>query len=111
MDRLDPKQMASPEKYVFDSSEGLVESMLGRQLIPEGEHPLMRAARQWLSENGCPRKSHVRGRGAYLVTAELAEGFRGGVLAADQASRPSLKNASGGTSGRRLGSAGAGSLA
>jgi hypothetical protein len=60
---------------VFDSSEALVESMLGRQLIPDGEHPLMDAARQWLGENDCPRQPHARGRGRYLVTAELAERF------------------------------------
>jgi hypothetical protein len=60
---------------VFDSSEALVESMLGRQLIPDGEHPLMDAARQWLSETDCPRQQHARGRGRYLVTAELADRF------------------------------------
>ena len=59
----------------FDSSEALVESMLGRQLIPDGEHPLMDAARKWLSENGCPRQPHARGRGRYLVPAELADRF------------------------------------
>jgi hypothetical protein len=67
--------MASPEKYAFDSSEGLVESMLGRQLIPRGEDALMEAARQWLRENDCPRQPHAGGRGRFLVPAELAERF------------------------------------
>jgi hypothetical protein len=63
------------EQYAFDSSGALVESMLGRRLIPDGEHALVTAARQWLTENGCPREPNLRGRGRYLVTAELARRF------------------------------------
>lgn len=59
----------------FDSSEALVESMLGRELIPGEEHALMTAARQWLTENGCPRAEHASGRGRYLVTDEIAGRF------------------------------------
>jgi hypothetical protein len=44
--------MTRSDQYAFHSSEALVESMLGRQLIPDGEHALMDAAREWLSENG-----------------------------------------------------------
>ena len=61
--------------YAFESSEALVEAMLGRKLNPGKEHALMTAARQWLSENGCPREPHARGRGRYLVPAELAYRF------------------------------------
>lgn len=61
--------------YVFDSSEALVESMLGRQLIPGGELPLVTAVRQWLTENDCPRAPHANGRGCYLVPADLAGRF------------------------------------
>ena len=67
--------MTGPQNYAFDSSEALVESMLGRQLIPDGEHALVDAARRWLTENDCPRATHARGRGRYLVTAELAGRF------------------------------------
>jgi hypothetical protein len=63
------------DQVVFESSEALVESMLGRRLIPDGEHPLMDAARRWLRENGCPRVPNSRGRGRYLVTADLARRF------------------------------------
>jgi hypothetical protein len=44
------------EEYAFESSEALVESMLGRQLIPGEEYALVTAARQWLTRNGCPRE-------------------------------------------------------
>jgi hypothetical protein len=67
--------MTRLEDYAFDSSEALVESMLGRQLIPGEEHALVTAARHWLSQNGCPRAPHARGRGRYLVPAELARRF------------------------------------
>jgi hypothetical protein len=67
--------MTRSDQYAFHSSEALVESMLGRQLIPDGEHALMDAAREWLSENGCPREVHARGRGRYLVPADLARRF------------------------------------
>jgi hypothetical protein len=63
------------EGYAFKSSEALVESMLGRQLIPDSEHALMTAARRWLSQNGCPREPNSRGRGRYLVPPELARRF------------------------------------
>lgn len=63
------------ERYAFESSEALVESMLGRQLIPDGEHALVTAARRWLSQNSCPRESHARGRGRYLVPPDLARRF------------------------------------
>jgi hypothetical protein len=62
--------------YAFDSSEALVESMLGRQLIPGGEEEaLMTAVRRWLTENDCPRAPHANGRGRYLVSADLAGRF------------------------------------
>ena len=61
--------------YAFESSEALVESMLGRQLIPGEEHALMAAARRWLSENDCPRESHTGDRGRYLVPSDLARRF------------------------------------
>jgi hypothetical protein len=63
--------------YAFDSSEALVESMLGRQLIPGDELALVTAARNWLSRNNCPRAHHANGRGRYLVPvpAELAARF------------------------------------
>jgi hypothetical protein len=61
--------------YAFESSEALVESMLGRELIPGEEHALMTAARRWLTQNGCPREPHSRGRGRYLVPPELARRF------------------------------------
>jgi hypothetical protein len=61
--------------YAFESSEALVESMLGRQLIPGDEYALVTAARRWLALNGCPREPHARGRGRYLVPAELARRF------------------------------------
>ena len=35
----------------------------------------MTAARQWLTENGCPRAEHASGRGRYLVTDEIAGRF------------------------------------
>jgi hypothetical protein len=35
----------------------------------------MNAARQWLSDNGCPREPHAAGRGCYLVPADLASRF------------------------------------
>jgi hypothetical protein len=60
----------------FESSEALVESLLGRDLIPDGEHGLMRATRKWLKDNHCPRAPHANNRGAYLVPAELANRFR-----------------------------------
>jgi len=60
------------EEYAFDSSEALIESMLGRQLIPDAEGALTNPTRRWLTQNGCPRQAHARGRGRYLVTAELA---------------------------------------
>lgn len=63
------------DEVAFHSSGALVESMLGRRLIPDGEHALVTAARRWLSENGCPREPNSRGRGRYLVTAELALKF------------------------------------
>jgi hypothetical protein len=69
------EENANVPEYAFDSSEGLVESLLGRQLIPDGEHPLMRAARGWLKKNGCPQAPHARGRGRYLVPPELARRF------------------------------------
>jgi hypothetical protein len=72
---MDRSTRSDPAEPAFDSSEALVESMLGRQLIPDGEHPLMDAARQWLSDNDCPRQPHARGRGRYLVPADLAERF------------------------------------
>jgi hypothetical protein len=59
----------------FDSSAALVESLLGRRLIPDGEHPLMRAAREWLTATGCPRATNAAGRGRYLVTEDIAERF------------------------------------
>ena len=68
--------MADSEQYAFESSEALVESMLGRRLIPDGERALMDATRQWLGQNGCPREPDARGRGRYLVPAELAARFR-----------------------------------
>lgn len=77
-DIREEETLASPtdlEDYAYDSSEALVESMLGRQLIPHGEHPLMDAARRWLTQNGCPREPHARGRGRYLVPADLARRF------------------------------------
>ena len=61
--------------YAFDSSEALVESMLGRQLIPDDELALVAAARRWLSANGCPRAPHANGRGRYLVPPDLARRF------------------------------------
>ena len=61
--------------YTFDSSEALVESMLGRQLIPGDEFALVTAARQWLKANNCPQAPHARGRGRYLVPPELAHRF------------------------------------
>jgi hypothetical protein len=63
------------DSYAFDSSEALVESMLGRRLIPGEEHALMTAARRWLAENGCPRESHAGDRGRYLVPPQLARRF------------------------------------
>jgi hypothetical protein len=57
------------------SSEALVESQLGRQLVPGEEYALVTAARRWLTQNGCPREPHARGRGRYLVTPELAARF------------------------------------
>jgi hypothetical protein len=62
-------------EYAFDSSEALVVSMLGRQLVADQEHGLVTAARRWLSENECPRQPHARGRGRYLVPADLARRF------------------------------------
>jgi hypothetical protein len=62
--------------YVFDSSEALVESVLGRQLIPGEEYALVTAARRWLTQNDCPREPHARGRGRYLVPSTLREGSR-----------------------------------
>jgi hypothetical protein len=67
--------MERPDDYAFDSSEALVESLLGRQLTAGREHALMNAARQWLSDNGCPREPHASGRGRYLVPADLASRF------------------------------------
>jgi hypothetical protein len=67
--------VGDPVSPSFESSEALVESMLGRQLIVDGERALVDAARQWLGENGCPREPHARGRGRYLVPAELADRF------------------------------------
>ena len=55
----------------FESSEALVESLLGRNLIPDGEHRLMRATRKWLKDNHCPQAPHANDRGAYRVPAEL----------------------------------------
>jgi hypothetical protein len=60
----------------FESSEALVESLLGRNLIPDGEHSLMRVTRTWLKDNHCPQAPHANDRGAYLVSAELAARFR-----------------------------------
>jgi len=62
--------------YAFNSSEALVESMLGRQLIPDGEKALVNATRRWLTENGCPREPHARGRGRCRVPFELAQRFQ-----------------------------------
>lgn len=59
----------------FESSEALVESVLGRPLIPGAEHALMAAAREWLAENGCPREANAHGRGRYLVPSELVRRF------------------------------------
>ena len=67
--------MTEDQEYAFNSSEALVESMLGRLLIPGEEYALVSAARQWLRGNGCPREPHTRGRGRYLVPAELAGRF------------------------------------
>jgi hypothetical protein len=64
------------DDYAFESSEALVESMLGRQLIPDGEHALVTAVREWLTKNDCPRAPHERSRGRYLVPPELANQFR-----------------------------------
>lgn len=61
--------------YAFESSEALVESMLGRDLIPNDELPLMTAAREWLTQNRCPRAPHANGRGRYLVPHDLATRF------------------------------------
>jgi hypothetical protein len=58
---MDRSTRPDPAEPVFDSSEALVESMLGRQLIPGEEYALVHAARQWLSENACPRQPHARG--------------------------------------------------
>jgi hypothetical protein len=66
---------ARVEDYAFESSEDLLESMLGRPLIPGGEHALVTAARRWLSQNDCPREPHARGRGRYLVPEDLARRF------------------------------------
>jgi hypothetical protein len=66
----------SSAQYEFESSGALVESMLGRELIPGGEYALVSAARGWLTRNGCPREPHGRGRGRYLVPPELARKFR-----------------------------------
>jgi hypothetical protein len=60
----------------FESSEALVRSILGRELIRDGEHGLMRATRRWLKDNHCPQAPHANDRGAYLVPAELATRFR-----------------------------------
>jgi hypothetical protein len=62
--------------YRFESSEALVEWLLGRELIDDAEQVLMRAAREWLTDNHCPRAPNAAGRGAYLVPAELADRFR-----------------------------------
>ena len=67
--------MAGGPDYAFDSSEALVESMLGRELIPGGEVALVTAVRQWLTKNGCPREPHAGGRGRYLVPPDLARRF------------------------------------
>jgi hypothetical protein len=64
--------MERPDDYVFDSSEALVESMLGRQLLAGQENYLMNAARRWLRANDCAREPHARGRGRYLVPANFA---------------------------------------
>lgn len=68
--------MTDPPVYAFDSSEALIESMLGRQLIPGVEGALTTPTRQWLTKNGCERQAHARGRGRYLVTEELARRWR-----------------------------------
>jgi hypothetical protein len=60
----------------FKSSEALVEWLLGRELIPNGEKALMHATRKWLKDNRCPQAPHANERGAYLVSAELADRFR-----------------------------------
>jgi hypothetical protein len=62
--------------YALESSEALVESMFGRELIPGEEYALVTAARRWLTQNGCPRQPHARVRGRYLVPADLARRFR-----------------------------------
>ncbi len=67
--------MAEQGDYTFTSSEALVESMLGRELIPGEERELVDAVRDWLGKNGCPRAPHARGRGRYLVPEELARRF------------------------------------
>jgi len=64
------------EDYAFDSSEALIESMLGRQLIPGAEGALTTPTRRWLTANGCARQPHARGRGRYLVSPELARRYR-----------------------------------
>lgn len=68
--------MTPDESYAFESSESLVESMLGRELIRGAEHALVTSAGRWLARNGCPRQPHRRGRGRYLVPADLTERFK-----------------------------------
>ena len=79
--------MESSEKYEFDRSEALVESMLGRQLIPDGEHALMDAVRQWLSENGSPG-SRLHEDAVANWCQQLAVRFRVGRSAGAPARRP-----------------------
>jgi hypothetical protein len=44
----------------------IVESLLGRDLIPDGEHRLMHATRKWLKDNHCPQAPQANDRGASL---------------------------------------------
>jgi hypothetical protein len=46
--RFGPVAESSLAAYAFESSAALVESLLDRRLVHDGEHPLMRAARAWL---------------------------------------------------------------
>ena len=61
--------------YAYPSAEALVRSLLGRALLLDQEHALMDAAREWLTEENCPRGG-PNGMGGYLVPDELADRFR-----------------------------------
>ncbi|MFN8224149.1 MAG: hypothetical protein U0R50_12985 [Gaiellales bacterium] len=62
--------------YAYVGAEALVRSCLGRPLEKDREHPLMRAARKWLTDHGCERQNDANKTGAYLVTDELDRAFR-----------------------------------